>query len=76
VLLSGRERPAPSGFGLNGTMVVDEDLVRQEMERNGAIKPTAKNPRDRYYKLRDALIRKQVWGFRDGVLWSPKRGLQ
>lgn len=73
-LLSDKARLAPTEFGLpNGTKVVDFELVRTEMLRNGAVDPDSRNPRARAFELRDALVTRQVIGFRDGVIWVPRQ---
>jgi hypothetical protein len=68
--LGERSKPAPADWQLpNGIRIVEIDLWRDELFRQGTLDRGAKNPRVDFRRLKDALKARHLIGERDGFVW-------
>jgi AAA domain len=64
-------KPAPGSWQLpSGIQVVGLEDWREELDRKGVIEPDAKNPRQDFRRLREALAARKLIGERDQLVWT------
>jgi hypothetical protein len=69
-------KPPPPEFKLPADIrvVVTEDEWREEIYRRGILKRNAKNPREEFKRVRQALQVRELIGVRDDIVWSAANG--
>jgi hypothetical protein len=68
--------PPPAGLNLPASIrvVVAEDEWREEIYRRGILKRNAKNPREEFKRIRQALQVRELIGVRDDIVWNAANG--
>jgi hypothetical protein len=72
-LSHGVDLPATDGMPA-GLKTVTTDQWRAELYRRGVLDQTVKNPRARFFELRNRLAAKHLIGVRDELVWLARKG--